>query len=56
LKWYSTPTGGGGTTTTPTPGTSTAGTVTYYVSQTSAAGCEGPRASITVTGNGWCSG
>jgi hypothetical protein len=51
LKWYSTPTGGGGTTTTPTPSTATAGSVTYYVSQTNAAGCEGPRASITVTVN-----
>jgi sugar lactone lactonase YvrE len=51
LKWYSTPTGGAGTTTTPTPSTATAGTVKYYVSQSSALGCEGPRDSITVTIN-----
>jgi glycosidase len=50
LLWYSTPTGGGGTATTPTPSTTTAGTVTYYVSQT-VNGCEGPRAAIVVTIN-----
>ena len=51
LKWYSTPTGGVGVTTTPTPSTLTAGTVKYYVSQSTALGCEGPRDSITVTIN-----
>jgi Alpha amylase, catalytic domain/Ig-like domain CHU_C associated/Carbohydrate-binding module 48 (Isoamylase N-terminal domain) len=50
LLWYSTPTGGGGVSTTPTPSTTTVGTVTYYVSQT-VNGCEGPRASIVVTIN-----
>ncbi len=50
LLWYSTPTGGGGTATTPTPSTTIVGTVTYYVSQT-VNGCEGPRAAIVVTVN-----
>lgn len=48
LKWYSTPTGGSGSSTAPTPSTSTAGTTTYYVSQTNSFGCESPRASIVV--------
>ncbi|WP_344827463.1 T9SS type A sorting domain-containing protein [Rurimicrobium arvi] len=51
LKWYASATGGTGTTTAPTPATTTAGTTTYYVSQSSAAGCEGPRASIDVVIN-----
>ena len=51
LKWYTIATGGSASTTAPTPGTSTAGTTTYYVSQTSALGCEGPRAAIVVTIN-----
>jgi hypothetical protein len=50
LLWYSTPTGGGGTASTPTPSTTTVGSVTYYVSQT-VNGCEGPRAAIVVTIN-----
>lgn len=52
LNWYGTnATGGTASSTAPTPSTTTAGTTTYYVSQTSAAGCEGPRASIVVTVN-----
>ena len=49
LKWYNVSTGGVGTTVAPTPSTSSAGTTNYYVSQTSAAGCEGPRATLAVT-------
>lgn len=48
LLWYAVPTGGTGSTTAPTPSTTTPGSTTYYVSQTGANGCEGPRASIVV--------
>jgi hypothetical protein len=48
LKWYTTESGGTASTTAPTPNTTTTGVTTYYVSQT-ANGCEGPRASITVS-------
>ncbi len=51
LKWYNTATGGVGTSTAPTPSTSVAGTLKYYVSQTNVAGCEGARDSIIVTIN-----
>lgn len=47
LLWYTTATGGTGSTTAPVPSTSTVGTTTYYVSQVTGCG-EGPRASITV--------
>ncbi len=47
LMWYASATGGTGSTTAPTPSTATAGTTTYYVSQTLDE-CEGPRAEITV--------
>ena len=50
LLWYTTATGGTGSTTAPTPSTATAGSTTYYVSQTLACG-EGPRAAITVVVN-----
>jgi gliding motility-associated-like protein len=51
LNWYGTnATGGTASATAPTPSTTTAGTTTYYVSQT-VTGCEGPRASILVTVN-----
>lgn len=52
LHWYTTASGGTGTTTAPTPNTSTAGTTTWYVSQ-SAPGCaiESQRVPITVTVN-----
>jgi hypothetical protein len=47
LKWYTTSTGGAGSTTAPIPSTTTIGSTSYYVSQTSGT-CEGPRATITV--------
>ena len=50
LLWYTAATGGTGTATAPTPSTTTAGSVTYYVSQTQSCG-ESPRAAITVTVN-----
>ncbi len=49
LNWYTVPTGGTGSATPPTPPTNTVGTQSYYVSQVTADGCEGPRAAITVT-------
>jgi hypothetical protein len=49
LKWYTTATGGTGSTTAPTPSTAALGTTSYYVSQTSSVGCEGPRATLAVT-------
>jgi gliding motility-associated-like protein len=48
LLWYTAATGGVGNPTAPVPSTVTAGTTSYYVSQT-VSGCEGPRASIVVT-------
>ena len=47
LLWYSSPTGGTGNTTAPTPSTLVIGSIVYYVSQ-STGSCEGPRAAITV--------
>jgi hypothetical protein len=46
LLWYTTATGGTGSSTAPTPSTSVIGTTSYYVSQT--IGCESPRAKIDV--------
>lgn len=52
LNWYGTnATGGTASSTAPTPITTAAGTTTYYVSQTTVQGCEGPRAPLTVTVN-----
>ncbi|QMW03025.1 Ig-like domain-containing protein [Spirosoma foliorum] len=48
LNWYIVPTGGTPSSVSPTPSTSGVGSTIYYVSQT-VNGCEGPRASITVT-------
>jgi hypothetical protein len=48
LKWYTVATGGTALSSAPTPSTATVGVTSYYVSQT-LGGCEGPRASITVT-------
>jgi Fungalysin metallopeptidase (M36)/PA domain/Ig-like domain CHU_C associated len=48
LMWYTVPTAGTGSTTAPTPSTTTVGTTTYYVSQT-INGCEGPRATLVVS-------
>ena len=49
IKWYTAATGGAGSTTAPIPTTTVAGATDYFVSQTSAAGCESQRAKITVT-------
>ncbi|KAA2240707.1 PKD domain-containing protein [Chitinophaga agrisoli] len=51
LLWYTTATGGVGTPTAPTPSTAIPGVTTYYVGQTVAGNCEGPRVAITVTVN-----
>ncbi len=52
LNWYSTLTGGTSSATSPTPSTTTVGTIKYYVSQTIiATGCEGQRAEISVIVN-----
>ncbi len=48
LLWYTTATGGIGSSTAPTPSSTTFGSTLYYVSQT-INNCEGPRAVITVT-------
>ena len=48
LRWYTLAVGGTFSTTAPTPGTAIPGTSTFYVSQITAAGCEGSRAAITV--------
>ena len=47
LKWYKTATGGTASITAPTPSTPTAGTTSYFVSQ-SIGTCESPRAEIIV--------
>jgi large repetitive protein len=47
LLWYTTPSAGIGIATAPIPSTTTAGTTTYYVSQ-STGGCEGPRSAVVV--------
>lgn len=47
LLWYTTATGGTGSTTAPTPSTAVVGSTTYYVSQTQSCG-ESPRATIIV--------
>jgi gliding motility-associated-like protein len=51
LLWYTTATGGASSLTPPVPLSTVAGTTDYYVSQKTAAGCEGPRALIRVTIN-----
>jgi len=48
LLWYTAAAGGVGVSTAPTPSTVSAGSTTYYVTQT-VSGCESPRAPITVT-------
>jgi len=50
LQWYTTATGGSGTSTAPVPSTASPGTFKFYVSQT-VSGCESERDSITVTVN-----
>jgi gliding motility-associated-like protein len=49
LLWYTAATGGTGSGTAPTPSTASIGTVTYYVSQITPEGCEGPRVPVSVT-------
>lgn len=51
LLWYSSPSGGTGSSTAPTPSSASVGSTTYYVSQTEANKCESGRASIVVTIN-----
>ena len=51
LLWYSAASGGTGSATAPTPSTATVGVTSYYVSQTNATSCEGPRAQLSVTIN-----
>ncbi len=51
LLWYTAATGGTGNTTAPTPSTTTAGSTSYYVTQT-VNGCESPRAVIAVNVTG----
>ena len=52
LLWYTTSTGGIGSTTAPTPSTTTATTTTYYVSQVnSTTNCESSRSAINVVVN-----
>lgn len=51
FKWYTEEVGGTGTTTAPTPATTTAGTTSYYVANVDADGCEGPRSEIKVVVN-----
>lgn len=48
LKWYTGATGGTGSTTAPTPITTTPGTTTYYVTSTNGP-CESARVPLTVT-------
>jgi gliding motility-associated-like protein len=50
LLWYTTATGGTGSTTAPTPLTTNQGTTSYFVSQV-IANCESPRVEIAVTIN-----
>ncbi|HEY0750519.1 MAG TPA: PKD domain-containing protein, partial [Chitinophagaceae bacterium] len=51
LTWYDNSALINGTATPPTPSTTTAGTVYYYVTQTNAGGCESDTARIAVTVN-----
>lgn len=49
LMWYTTATGGIGTSVAPTPSTAATGTTSYYVTQQDAGGCESDRATLKVT-------
>ncbi|MES2479230.1 MAG: T9SS type A sorting domain-containing protein [Bacteroidota bacterium] len=49
LKWYSSASGGSGSSTAPTPSTAVDGSVMYYVSQTNIFACESPRATLMVS-------
>jgi hypothetical protein len=48
LRWYTVSTGGSFVTTAPTPSTTAAAVLNYYVSQITALGCESPRTAITI--------
>jgi uncharacterized protein YjdB len=48
IYWWTTPTGGTGTTVAPTPSSAAVGTTTWYVSQV-VAGCPSPRIPVDVT-------
>jgi len=52
LFWYANATGGAPLASAPIPSTTVLGNTTYYVSQLTAAGCEGPRSAITVSVTG----
>lgn len=49
LLWYTSATGGKGSTTAPTPSTSTFGNTSYWVSSVNTNGCESERVEIVVT-------
>ncbi len=49
LTWYTTPSGGSGLTTAPTPSTLITGNVAYYVAQNSTGCLESPRSAIVVS-------
>lgn len=51
LMWYTEATGGTGSSTAPTPDTSSAGSTSYFVANIDTNGCEGPRVEIVVTIN-----
>ena len=51
LLWYTTATGGTGTAIAPTPSTTTLGTTSYWITQTSTNGCESQRFKIDVVVN-----
>ncbi|OOV18886.1 leucine-rich repeat protein [Flavobacterium sp. LM4] len=51
LVWYTTATGGTGSTTAPIPSTASVGSTSYWVSCTNAYGCESDRIEIVVTVN-----
>jgi len=51
LRWYTTATGGTGSTIAPTPSTTTAGTTSFYVSSLNSGGCESARVEIQVQVN-----
>ena len=54
LLWYTTATGGTGSTTAPTPSTATVGSTSYWVSSTSGSSCESStRSEIVVTVNAY---
>lgn len=48
LLWYSTATGGTGSSTAPTPSTASVGSTSYWVSSTNANGCESVRTQVVV--------